>query len=299
MVRQFFVSILVFLAWASFAHAGIFDDKEARQQILDLQQKIDNQQQVNQAALDEIRKSEKLLQDRVTSLENIIKSQGLMDMLNQVDTLNQEVSRLRGQIELLQHSVEIAQQHQKELYADTDGRLRKLESVPTPAAPVPTPAAELPNAPSAPSAPTVTAQQPAQTGNSEAKLDEASESKAFADAMALLKAGRYKDSFDAFNNFIQVYHTSKQMPEALFGLAFSQFSLKNYKAAMATHQKLIADFPDSPKIPEAKFNMANCQIQLSDIAGAKATLKALIAEYPSHEIIPNAKRRLSVLESIK
>ena len=82
-------------------------------------------------------------------------------------------------------------------------------------------------------------------------------------------------------------------------LGYAQFSLKNYKAAMATQQKLIAQFPDSPKVPEAKFNLANCQIQLSDIEGAKKTLKDLIAQHPTSELIPNAKRRLTILESIK
>jgi TolA-binding protein len=82
-------------------------------------------------------------------------------------------------------------------------------------------------------------------------------------------------------------------------LGFSQFSLKNYKAAIATQQKLISQFPDSAKVPEALFNIANCQIQLSDIEGAKKSLRDLIAQHPASELIPNAKRRLAVLESIK
>ena len=82
-------------------------------------------------------------------------------------------------------------------------------------------------------------------------------------------------------------------------MGYAQFSLKNFKAAIATQQKLIAQFPDSSKVPDAKFNIANCQIQLSDVEGAKKTLRDLIDQHPASDVIPNAKRRLTILQSLK
>ena len=192
---------------------------------------------------------------------------------------------MKGELEVAQHFLEVSQERQKELYADTDSRLRKLEG----AQPAKNNEAAAPATESTSAAPQPTKEV----------VSDNPEAKAFEGAQELLKAGKYKEAFEAFDKFIQNYSSSKQLPDAQYNLGYAQFSLKNYKAAMATQQKLIAQFPDSPKVPDANFNIANCQIQLSDIEGAKKTLKDLIAQHPASELIPNAKRRLTILESIK
>ena len=280
-MRKLILISICLLSISQWAHAALFDDKEARQQIVDLQQKTDAQNQSTQASLEALKKSQQALEQRILSVESVIKSQGLMDLLSQIDRLNEELNKLKGELDVAQHNIEVSQQRQKDLYADTDGRLRKIESG---------------NASTANTAPE-NKEPPAQM--SIATAEASAESKAFDSAQALLQAGKYKDAFDAFDKFLQTYSNSKQVPNAQYGLGFSQFSLKNYKAAIATQQKLISQFPDSAKVPDALFNIANCQIQLSDIEGAKKSLRDLIAQHPTSELIPNAKRRLAVLESIK
>lgn len=283
-MRKLILISICLLSISQWAHAALFDDKEARQQIVDLQQKTDVQNQSTQASLDALKKSQQALEQRILSIENVIKSQGLMDLLSQIDRLNEELSKVKGELDVAQHNIEVSQQRQKDLYADTDGRLRKLESGNVSATNI------------APE----NKEPPAQINNTNTAPSEASaESKAFDSAQALLQAGKYKDAFDAFDKFLQTYSNSKQVPNAQYSLGFSQFSLKNYKAAIATQQKLISQFPESAKVPDALFNIANCQIQLSDIEGAKKSLRDLIAQHPNSELIPNAKRRLAVLESIK
>jgi tol-pal system protein YbgF len=283
-MRKLILISIYLLSVSQFAQAALFDDKEARQQIVDLQQKTDAQNQSMQTALEALKKSQQALEQRILSIENVIKSQGLMDLLSQIDRLNEELNKVKGDLEVAQHNIEVSQKRQKDLYADTDGRLRKLESGTVAVA---TPATE-------------NKEPPAQVSNTSTTPAEASaELKAFDGAQALLQATKYKDAFDAFDKFLQNYSNSKNVPNAQYGLGFSQFSLKNYKAAIATQQKLISQFPESTKVPDALFNIANCQIQLSDIEGAKKSLRDLIAQHPTSELIPNAKRRLAVLESIK
>jgi tol-pal system protein YbgF len=281
-MRKLILISICLLSISQWAHAALFDDKEARQQIVDLQQKTDAQNQSTQASLDALKKSQQALEQRILSVENVIKSQGLMDLLSQIDRLNEELSKVKGELDVAQHNIEVSQQRQKDLYADTDGRLRKLESG---------------NSSTASTTPEIK-EAPAQVANA-SPAEASAELKAFESAQALLQAGKYKDAFDAFDKFLQTYSNSKQVPNAQYSLGFSQFSLKNYKAAIATQQKLISQFPDSAKVPDALFNIANCQIQLSDIDGAKKSLRDLIAQHPASELIPNAKRRLAVLESIK
>lgn len=273
-MRKLILLGVCFLSFSQFAKAAIFDDKEARQKIIDLQQKTDTQ---NQSALSAISALEK----RISALENMIKSQGLMDLLSQVELLNKELRHLKGDLEVAQHQIEVTQQRQKDLYKDTDGRLHKLETAPPPVA-QPAPSAEV-EAP-------VAAQAP---------VEDTAENKALEAAQLLLKESKFKPAFEAFEKFLQTYPNSKLASDAFYGLGSAQFSLKYYKAALATQQKLVMQFPESTKLADAKFSIANCQIQLADIDGAKKTLRDLIAQYPDHALIPNAKRRLAVLDSIK
>lgn len=281
-MRSLILATAFLLGLSQAAQAGLLSDDEARRKIADLQQQLQSQNQANQAALEALKK-------RVESLEAVVKGQGLADMLSEIERLNAELTRVRGQLEVANHNIEQTQQRQKDLYADTDGRLRKLESAAPGTAPQP--------AGSDAASPAAAANQPAPA--SAASAASSNEVKDFEAAQALMKSGRYKEAFEANEKFIQTYPNSAQLPEAHYALGYSQFSLKNYKAAIATQQKLVKQYPDSPKVPDAMFSIANCQIQLSDVEGAKSTLRSLLSQYPNSDVAPNAKKRLKVLESIK
>lgn len=259
-------SAVLFCWWliAQTAHAALFDDTEARKQIVEQQKKINLLQSTLQAQ-----------EQRIVALEAIVKGQGLTDLLNQNERLTQEVAQLKGQLEVATHNIDTTQQRQRDLYGDMDGRLRKLEGGGSAIAAGSTGATE-----------EKTASSPSEANDYEA-------------ASKLSKAGKHKESFDAFDKFLQAYPASGRAADAQYNLGYSQFMLKNYKAAIATQQKMIKSYPDSARLPEAMFNIANSQIQLSQIAEAKKTLRDLLKEYPTSEIAPTAKKRLAALESIK
>jgi tol-pal system protein YbgF len=54
-------------------------------------------------------------------------NRGMVQLLNQVEALNGELSRLRGQIEVLANDVNNAQKRQRDMYVDLDTRLRRIE----------------------------------------------------------------------------------------------------------------------------------------------------------------------------
>jgi len=89
--------LLLFCVGASVAHAGLFDDSEARKEIADLKVQVDTQ------------------------------SRGLLDLSSQLQNLRDENAKLRGQIETLMYELEMAKKRQQDLYLDADTRLRKLE----------------------------------------------------------------------------------------------------------------------------------------------------------------------------
>lgn len=277
-MRQLILAASLMLTLSPAAHAALFGDDEARKKIVEIQA----QNQVTQATLNELKANQQALEKRLADIEAIVKGQGMLDMLSKIEGLNQELNRVKGQLEVATHQIETMQQRQKDLYTDTDGRLRKLEGGGA--------AAAAGDAQGASNGAATTTQ---------AGAEASAEVKDFDAAQALLKSGKYKESFDAHEKFLQTYPTSSFAPEAQYSLGYTQFSLKNYKAAIATQQKMVKQYADHPKAPDALFNVANSQIQLADIDGAKKTLRELLSRYPNSEVAPSAKKRLAVLDSIK
>ena len=271
-------------------HAALFDDKEARKKILEVEATATSQNQAAQAELAVLKKNQHAIEQRIIDIEAITKGQGLMDMQNQIETLKQEVARLKGELEVASHNVEATQQRQKDLYNDTDMRLRKLEEAAMPAVPA-KPAADAPVSTSATSAhPEVSVPEPSKNTQEYQLLELAN---------GLSKEAKHKDAFAAYDKFLKDYPNSTLAAEAIYGLGYSQFALKNYKSAIVTQQKVLDLHADSPKVPDAMFNMANSQIQLSLLPNAKKTLRELIAKFPNSEVIPAAQKRLKALEAIK
>ncbi|OIR02442.1 outer membrane protein assembly factor BamD [mine drainage metagenome] len=279
MIKKLILASLLLTAqlFSVTSHAALFDDTEARKKILEVEATMQSQNQASQAAIADLKSSQQALEQRIVAIEAITKGQVLSDMQSQIDGLKQEIARLNGALEVAAHNVDATQQRQKDLYGDTDARLRKLES-----APVPDAAAAVDSA-----APTVAPNKSSQ----EYQLLEL--------ANGLSRESKYKDAFNAYDKFLKDYPNSALAAEAIYGLGYSQFALKNYKSAMASQQKLIDLHADSPKVPDAMFNIANSQIQLGLVPGAKKTLRDLIAKFPNSEVVPVAQKRLKALESIK
>ncbi len=273
---------LVFVGLSLFAltsNAALFDDTEARKKILEVETKQQANHDAAMAAIAELKKNQAAMEKRIAAMETVVQGQGLADMSTQIEALKQEVANLKGDLEVASHGLETTQQRQKDLYTDTDTRLRKLEGG------IPVAANGLQgNQP-------VTA--PAQ------QVAEEKDAKAFNEANALSQSAKHKEAFTAFDSFLKEYPNSKLVPDALYGMGYSQFALKNYKSSIATQQKLIDSHPDSAKVPDAMFNMANSQIQLGQVSSAKKTLHDLIAKYPNADVTPSAQKRLKALEAIK
>ena len=269
---------LVFVALSLFAltsHAALFDDKEARKKIVEVEAKQQSDHNAAMAAIADLKKSQAAMEKRIAAIEAVVQSGGLADMSNQIDALKQEVANLKGDLEVAQHNLDATQTRQKDLYVDTDTRLRKLEGGAVPSANSSAPA------------------------NAAQPVAEEKDAKAFADANTLSQSAKHKEAFAAFDAFLKEYPNSKLAADALYGMGYSQFALKNYKSAIATQQKVIDLHPDSPKVPDAMYNMANSQIQLGQVSSAKKTLRDLVSKYPDAGVTPSAQKRLKALEAIK
>lgn len=271
------------LTVSTVSQAALFDDTEARKRILELETKQGADYDAQQKAITDLTRTQQSLDRRVQSLEMLINGKGLLDMQNQLEQLRQDVAQLKGDLEVVTHQLEDMRTKQSASYTDLDTRVRKLETL----------AQSVTNGQGLP-----VAGASGTTGDVKADVSQ-QETSAFAEAESLNQAGKYKEAFNAYDAFLKTYSNSKLVPDAMYGMGYTQFALKSYKSSAATQQKFLESYATHPLAPNAMLNLANSQIQLGQIPAAKKTLKDLIAAYPSAEVTPSAQKRLKVLETIK
>ncbi len=236
------------------------------------------------ARLSELNKLVQAQSDRIAKLEAQLQNQGLLSLLNQVEALKVDVSRLRGTQEELAHRQETADKRAKDLYGDLDERLKEVASRPVA---VPADAIRLQTSQSlvvAPVAPVLS-------------VDAEAEAKAYEVAHALIKAGKYKEAIGAFQAFVGQYPAGPLAANALYWMGISQVTGNaDFKGAADSYQRLLKDFPNSPKVPDALLSLARAQIQLDEKEAARITLNQLLVKHPVSKAVENGKKLLATLK---
>ncbi len=262
------------------ARAALFDDDEARKRIADTNTRL---QQV-----------QRQLEDRITALETQLKSQGLVDLFNQVEQIRSDIARLRGQVEVLTYELEQAQKRQRDLYVDLDTRVRKLESSSPPTADATLPGASSAAAGNLPPGVAPPPYAPPGGAPPARPSDPVAEQRAYDAALDQFKRGDYPGAIANFSAFVKTYPRSPLAASAQYWVGNAQYARKDYKGSIAAQRALIAAYPDSPKVPDALLNVASAQSDLNDNLAARRTLEELIARYPQSEAATKAKQRLGV-----
>lgn len=244
---------LILLCFSASAQAGLFSDDDARKNI----------QQV---------------EVRVLKLEeqNKQQTQSVLDLQGQIEVLNGEIRKLRGQNEEIAHGLQDAEKREKDFYVDLDTRLRHFESQ---EAVAPVKPVELPQV------------------NEKAAADPddpATENRAIESAYGLVKAANYANAVKALQEFIKNYPNSVHVTNAGFWLGNAQFTLKDYKEALLTYRALLKADPNTARAPDVFFNIAGCQQELKAVTQAAATLKQLIVKYPDSAAAAKARKLLAV-----
>jgi tol-pal system protein YbgF len=74
-----------------------------------------------------VRASPADIAQRLARIEQQLQNQGLLDMLRQLESLQSELSQLRGELEVQKRSIEELNRRQQSLYTDIDQRLQGVE----------------------------------------------------------------------------------------------------------------------------------------------------------------------------
>lgn len=259
-MRRVFLGLSL-LVLATQADAQLFGgDDEARRRIEALRQQVEASQQ----SLDE----------RMKKLEGSVSSAAdrtaILDLAGQIDSVRNDMAKLRGQIEVLDNQIQTAGQRQKDLYLDIDTRLRKLEQAREQAAAA-----------------------PAATGTPADAAPPAAETRAYQAALDQFKLGNYALAVSAMQGFMVTYPSSKLAPNAQYWVGMAYSGQRNYKEAIVAQRKLLTAWPDSDKAPDAMLSIASSQETMGDRKSAQRTLEELIGRYPNSSAAAQAKQRLA------
>ena len=272
--RRFAAAGAFFAAAALPASAGLFDDDEARRRIEMLRQELSQQGRDNEA--------------RITRLEEMIRNIGVVELVRQLDQMNAEIAKLRGQLEVLANENQQVQKRQRDFYLDLDSRLKRLEGTPSSGAP----AAPAQSAPAAePPAPATSAATPRVASREE----QTRELRAYDVASNLFRRNDFAAAIDAFRAFLKDYPQSQLASNAEYWIGISYANLKDYRNAIAVQEQLVTRHPQSAKAPDALLAIAAIQAEQGDTGSARNTLEDIIARFPASEAAGKARTRLAQL----
>jgi len=228
------------------AHAGLFEDDEARKAILEMRQRLDAS---HLRLTDELRKANE---------DNAQLRRSMLDLSGQIEVLRGELARMRGQGEQYARDLAEVQRTQKDLSLGVDERLRKFE----------------------PSKISVDGKEfvadPAEKQEFDAALAVLRKGE-FAPAQILFsnflkrypQSGykapalfwlgnaqyalrNYKDAITNFRLLVATDPEHVRVPEAVLAIANCQVELKDVKAARKTLEDLIKAYPQSEASSVAK-----------------------------------------------
>ena len=239
------------------------------------------------------------LDERLKRIERLIGSEGLLKLFEEVESLGTEVRELRGQLEIQSHKIEQLEQRQRQLYLDTDQRLKRFESAPPAQAAGPTPQPSVPAVPASQTAGgTVSTPEPAPAASgavgttATAGVDPFAEQQAYQGAFDLLKSGRYEDAAGAFQQFIAEYPTGSYADNAQYWLGETYYITRRFAESIQEFQRLIAQHPNSQKLTHALLKIGYAHDELGNRADAERVLGDLIAHHPQSAAAGLARKRL-------
>ncbi len=254
-------------------------------------------------------------------LRRLLDNRALLELFQRMDEIAEEVSNLRGMLEQQEHDLAGLKKRQRELYLDTDRRLRELEITST-RAPAQVPAAVLPPTIASPPvqndvpaaavsqsatqadskkpveavAPPVVqsgATRPASVSTSTKSSATMSEERAaYQKAFDMLKEGRYKMANASFLEFVGRYPSSSYAGNSQYWLGESNYVTRQFKQAIKEFKKVIERYPNSNKVPDAMLKLGYTYYELHEFKNARLVLTQLQKNYSKSTASRLAGKRL-------
>ncbi len=262
------------------------------------------------------------LEQRLENIERLLQNQGLLDLFQQLESLQREVANLRGQLELNTHELEKLKDQQRKLYSDVDNRLRRLDGLsagesPVVGADVPplqemtptdslTPAGD--DAESALMIESITPDAVSESGEIDEIIttdtlpadgsdiagpaDPLEAQTNYQAAFNLLKQAEYNKAIDAFDKFLVKYPNSQYSENAQYWMAEALYVTRRYNEAITEYMKLVSTYPQSQRVPNSLLKIGYSYYEMGQADEAQKILQDLIQKFPGTTAARDAEDRL-------
>lgn len=221
---------------------------------------------------------------------------GMGQLFSQLQQMQDDISRLRGQLEVQENEIRQLKQEGLDRYQDLDSRISQLSSAPANAGAGAAAGASQAQggAIAANSTPTPPAAANAPAASSE-PADPAKEKLYYEAAFDLIKSKDFDKASQAFNAFLRKYPNSQYAGNAQYWLGEVNLAKGDLQAAGQAFARVSQAYPTSNKVPDSLYKLAGVEQKLGRTDRAKAMYQQVISQYPGTSAAQLAQRDLKSL----
>lgn len=212
------------------------------------------------------------LDRRLQQLERVLSNQSLLELAQQVQTMQAETRALRGELEELQHGTENARSQQRNLYADLDNRIKAMEAG---AAPIPLEGA---------------------TGGS-LPVPAGSDRANYQAAFDLLKNGEYDKAKKSFQQFLVAFPDSAVADNGQYWLGETYYVTREFPEALKAFRRVVENWPESRKLADSWLKIGYCHYELKSWGPARDALNRVVRDHKDTGAATEAAKRLARMKA--
>ena len=219
-------------------------------------------------------------------------------LVNTVQSLQQQVQELRGQLEMQTHDLKILQEQQLSFYKDLDGRLRH-EPVPPQQKPINTPSQDLrSSSPSSiPKPRQASSSKVLPVTNNLSQNNPAEEQIRYLAAFDLVKSKHTSEAVTAMQSFAVTYPNGGYTANAHYWLGELYLIQKDYPKAVSQFDTVLKQFPSSSKSAPSLLKMGYALAASGKKQDAILRLNQVVKKYPDTKTAQLAESKLKTLIS--
>jgi tol-pal system protein YbgF len=210
------------------------------------------------------------VEGRVERIER--QNAGLLELQRELETVQAEVRRLRGELEEVQHAARESKDQQRDLYADLDHRLQALDAK-------------------------LQGGAASAAGAGPGAAPAATDHEAYQAALDRLKGRDYEGAERALKDFLVTFPQSALTDNAKYWLGETYYVERRYPEAIAAFQSVVTEHPDSRKVPDALLKAGYSQYEQKRYREARELLARVVQSYPEASAANEARERLRRMDA--
>lgn len=248
--------------------------------------------------------SKQSIEQRLSIVERKLDNQALVEVMSRLDSLQQEMQKLVGNMEVQTHEVSTMKKRQRDLYVDIDRRIQQLEKEVSElkagqkaledklASVKMSPTSAMDGAPGVSPGTSGVQDIVASTSLSELQVEREAYNRAF----NLLKDGRYDLAIASFKAFIETYPKAGDADNAQYWMGDANYVQKRYDQALKEFQKVLDNYPSSNKRPDALLRMGYTYEAKGDSKNAIRLLEQVVKDFPGSTAAHLAGKRIQEIK---